>query len=535
MVSFSLLMIINGAVLQIAASTPGTDMSNWMGFYQDQLKTKTLADITLPGTHDSGAYWLEPSSDFIEDHTMEWMNTGDDFVWWLTFTDSVMVNWGEAQSIDLYYQLKRGIRYLDIRAAKVGNTWKLHHGKTGHDISTALDQISRFLNENTKEIVVIEFGVAGEWTDQLEDSMVSLLDSSSLSSHIYDDTIRGKAHPFKRLIPDIVTDNKRAIVVLPNSLNQRFLHIKPVNSYANTPHIDQMINYNKKKANEYKDMFPYDANLVKLSWTLTPDEGSIAKGIGFLGIATHTSLHDLSKDANKKLQNFADDNWYDTTSDMYEKMPNIILADYFQESPLVDICVKRSISQPVKRKIFCGRSPNLEIHFADSCSECKSLFGICYSNDCGTSANNQCVSRKEYTTECGVHNSIPCIAKNCDSCSNKCGGDCFLDKQSKKCYEIPDRKDLKLNCRGPRDTCRVLPGLLQRWELYQCNLKNNCPIEEVDDRITCNAYNCPGTMIKSSNSRKCIEITKGYDRNSCLEMCCTPANAGPDRGPRGRR
>lgn len=103
-------------------STPNVLKPNWMLNLSDD---RLLSELSIPGTHDTGARF------------------GTVFA--------------QTQSWTVFDQLEAGIRYLDIRARRVDNTFTIHHGviymrMTFGDV---LNQIEKFLNENNSETVIM--------------------------------------------------------------------------------------------------------------------------------------------------------------------------------------------------------------------------------------------------------------------------------------------------------------------------------------------------------------------------------------------
>jgi hypothetical protein len=97
--------------------------------------TFTLRDLVLPGTHDSGSGTIGRFKVFSAA--------------------------GRTQNLSLYEQLKAGIRYLDVRVAN-GTTGgddvlSIWHGcLEGGNLDKSLQGVADFLQEHTKELVVIE-------------------------------------------------------------------------------------------------------------------------------------------------------------------------------------------------------------------------------------------------------------------------------------------------------------------------------------------------------------------------------------------
>ena len=72
----------------------------------------------------------------------------------------IIRHWSMTQQMDFYNQLCSGARYLDIRVAYDNRTdeWKTHHYLLSYQtIPSMLQDVKRFLEESTEEIVILEF------------------------------------------------------------------------------------------------------------------------------------------------------------------------------------------------------------------------------------------------------------------------------------------------------------------------------------------------------------------------------------------
>ena len=76
------------------------------------LANQTLLDITMPGTHDSGAFSL---TNHIIPGSLPWI--------WTQLLDVIarsglgyVVQWAKSQTADIASQLHHGVRFFDFRA-----------------------------------------------------------------------------------------------------------------------------------------------------------------------------------------------------------------------------------------------------------------------------------------------------------------------------------------------------------------------------------------------------------------------------------
>ena len=125
-----------GAVLGMAM-TAGTRAhaagNDWMATLPDATR---LSAITLPGTHNAGARF-EP-----------------------------IAGTAQCQTATIAAQLGFGIRLLDVRCRHVNNAFQIYHGSIYQkiDFAEVLRQVSRFLDENPRECVILSVKEEGKAT-----------------------------------------------------------------------------------------------------------------------------------------------------------------------------------------------------------------------------------------------------------------------------------------------------------------------------------------------------------------------------------
>lgn len=94
-----------------------TNRASWMQDRYDLLKDKTLKQLVLPASHDSGMY-----------------------------LNNVTAVLGKTQDLSIYDQLSYGIRYFDLRPKWRNNTFYIYHNIIdGPPLSAVLDDVRRFL------------------------------------------------------------------------------------------------------------------------------------------------------------------------------------------------------------------------------------------------------------------------------------------------------------------------------------------------------------------------------------------------------
>ena len=98
--------------------------NNWMAGIKD---TKLLSQLSIPGTHDSGARY-EPLS-----------------------------GTAKCQNLTIAEQLNAGVRFLDIRCRHIDNTFTIHHGSVYQNINfdDVLNACTSFLDDNPSESIIM--------------------------------------------------------------------------------------------------------------------------------------------------------------------------------------------------------------------------------------------------------------------------------------------------------------------------------------------------------------------------------------------
>lgn len=184
----------NGRLIMAYKSSSSTNIftdvisgyNSWMADNAVFIQDKKLADIALPGTHDSGTYGIDKNSADAPDApefvsiVKSW--TGIDGIVALTTLlspiigpaaaaiaaisiyeyvkinfDAIIAGWAKAQGNNIFDQLNLGVRYLDLRVAPKGSQLHIVHSKYSVPVSDIVSQVNQFINDNDKEIVILDF------------------------------------------------------------------------------------------------------------------------------------------------------------------------------------------------------------------------------------------------------------------------------------------------------------------------------------------------------------------------------------------
>ena len=237
--------------------------ANWMGrLYQDHPDT-ALRDIIIPGTHDSATYKINKKSPFPEGAPG-----------FFKIAPRTVANMSKTQKNDIYVQLLRGSRYLDLRVTDYKSKLYIVHGMLSVDLETVLKDIRKFSNLYPREIIIVDFQKMPKPKFHQE---LHLLIQKYLGEFIY----------FRKMAPNKLTFKHlwrrgRSLLPVMNSLD----FPKKYHGYFNRSDFlrsdwANTTDENKLKT-ELKKRFLEIQNTKKLHvgyFTLTPNSKFIAKGI----------------------------------------------------------------------------------------------------------------------------------------------------------------------------------------------------------------------------------------------------------------
>lgn len=131
-----------------------SENTRWMTNLPKALTTIPTTQLAIPGSHDSGAYYLDLDTPVSPDES--------NFIKFVGRTKcgkEVIRRWSLTQKSTITDQLNKGIRYFDMRIGylKDKNDFFFVHGIYGYPISKLLAEMATFLKMNPKEILIIDF------------------------------------------------------------------------------------------------------------------------------------------------------------------------------------------------------------------------------------------------------------------------------------------------------------------------------------------------------------------------------------------
>jgi hypothetical protein len=345
-----------GAVFLTGAATGGIntseddqsaciDRSEWMR-NASWMHNRSLYEITLPGTHDSGAYTLYNS--YLKGFVANWIEEAMELAQLLHIDVYHIVKmWALSQAVSpagsVAGQLRAGARYIDLRCSWNGTHWITFHFEQGVLCSVLMRDISDFLHIFHSEIVYVEFGSESSPSKKEPDESIMKL--------LYDD-MRDTLLPFhipvnsdlnSLTVAQLVEANTRCLIASPHRPaeyeNKIFISDSIIyNTYADTDVLKDMIAYNDARVVEFREWKRKKSKqLFKISWTLTPGPRAITESII---PGKPRSLYELSQSAFEETMTWA----HAHEGETYPRFGHILISDFFCESKVFEA----SILNPVK-------------------------------------------------------------------------------------------------------------------------------------------------------------------------------------------
>jgi len=175
-----------------------------MGKLPHWMKEKKLSDLIIPGSHDSGAWYLDVNGPLAPDQPSTYQ-----------FLKKTVHKWSVTQDLDFVKQLQSGVRYFDIRIAPHPSEGSLHivHGLYGKEISEQLRKINDFLTEHPLEVVILDFNhlLGFEKTDH--SNLLNMI------MHCFNSKLAKRHENLQNLSLNYLNDNNLQVVVFYNHPN----------------------------------------------------------------------------------------------------------------------------------------------------------------------------------------------------------------------------------------------------------------------------------------------------------------------------
>jgi hypothetical protein len=146
-----------------ASTSRVTNRARWMHHNMDVLGDKTLPRLTTGASHDAGMY-----------------------------QHGALATLGKTQNLNIYQQLRNGIRYFDLRPKWSGNALYVHHGGiSGPTVAEIADDVRNFMREGNRELVVLKFSHYEKFTGAAYEALVAML-QEKLRDWLYRQPLQGR-------------------------------------------------------------------------------------------------------------------------------------------------------------------------------------------------------------------------------------------------------------------------------------------------------------------------------------------------------
>lgn len=155
------------SIISITQNNP----TQWMGSISDKIKDKSINQIFIPGTHDSGTYTISPKSLPAPDHKYYFLNN-----------NTYRAGWSRTQNTDITAQLNNGIRYFDLRLCGDSTTIDsiyACHSLQGENLKNIITDVKTFLQQegHKHEIIILDIN---HWYNKTENDL-SLMQKNVLN------------------------------------------------------------------------------------------------------------------------------------------------------------------------------------------------------------------------------------------------------------------------------------------------------------------------------------------------------------------
>jgi hypothetical protein len=277
------------------------NLNSWMTDMYDQLKSKPINNIIMPGTHDSGTYQFDINGSTIWNNSI--VNNVKLVRNW-PCVKSMIINWSKCHNGTIYDQLCNGIRTFDFRVSydSTNNIFYITHTFTCVKMINILNDINKFMDLNKKEIIVICCKPDFDNRDTMYNSDFNIfLDfvTNNLNNNLYDSI--GSFPTYEQMIEA----NKRIIFSYEDASSGTIWNESLFNlPWTNTSTVSQKIIGLENSLKSFQTGY-----FNVLDFMLTPQTNDIVKS-AFLGGCCFPclTLRGFAKKMNRQLANFISTN-----------------------------------------------------------------------------------------------------------------------------------------------------------------------------------------------------------------------------------
>ena len=300
------------------------DRKRWMGERREVLNSKKLWELTLPATHDSGAFRL--AGEVFSPHVPAACRHTKAEV-----PPPLVEPYAIAQSRDIGGQLSHGVRYFDIRLIPEGNDFRAYHDLIGPPVSKMLNQLADFLKDVDCELVILKFSHFCNFSDDDHARLIANI-QEKIGPFLFTRFDANAEMILKMTFAELTSGRPLVLIEYHEDLKKsNYLVRNPAagfwHSLPTTDEASKKDNYPEMKNDQLQKLMEKGGNekkLFLLSWTLTPTDAD--------SFVNNPSLHAMSKSANRHLGEFCRE-WAS------KRIINFLYVDFFEDARAVDLAI----------------------------------------------------------------------------------------------------------------------------------------------------------------------------------------------------
>lgn len=302
----------------------------WMEQNLQFIMDKSLKELMIPGTHNSGSYEVGYKSD----------------------ASSILKKYVICQDESVFNQLAYGIRYLDLRVSyesalnRPENFWIVHGlFRTEVSLESILNQVKDFLDSTTSEIVILDFHRFEKgFTEHPRDFASNALTKSrhqmlhQLIESIVGQYIARDANGYHIKVSQLLSTNKRLVI---GYAGNRF--IREANYFPKVRHLWAEAE-NVSKLEHYLNRMI----CVETGYEATSAMAQLTPNTWGMIFDKYGGLRKLAQDVNWIISQWFDEKW--------SSCANIVSTDFFLGNNIIEIAIKanrkRHVVKTTVRQLF---------------------------------------------------------------------------------------------------------------------------------------------------------------------------------------
>ncbi|KAN0032812.1 hypothetical protein ACTFIV_006739 [Dictyostelium citrinum] len=129
----------------IRQQTCALEYKKWITDNYSKLKNRKVRKLVLPGSHDSATYYINQISKKAPDAEF------------YKHPNYLLTPWSKTQNCSVYKQLCSGVRYFDLRVARLKDELYIIHNFYSDSVKNILIDIFRYVSENKNEVIILHW------------------------------------------------------------------------------------------------------------------------------------------------------------------------------------------------------------------------------------------------------------------------------------------------------------------------------------------------------------------------------------------